>query len=77
MNPIQIIKTFMSKGGNPKQAVMQAVSKNQPNPMINNLIQMANNGDIQGIEVFARNLFKEKGRDFDKEYENFMQNMRG
>lgn len=56
---------------NPKQAVMNMVSNNT-NPMMKNLIEMANNGDKEGVENFARNLLKEQGRDFDKEYSQFM-----
>ena len=52
---------------NPKQAVMNMVSNNA-NPMMKNLVEMANNGDYEGVENFARNLLKEQGRDFDKEY---------
>ncbi len=77
MNPIQIIKTFMGKGGNPQQLIMQAISQNPANPMINNLIELAKKGDVQSIESFARNLFKEKGRDFDAEYKDFVQNLKG
>jgi hypothetical protein len=76
MNPIQIIKNFMNKGGNPQDLLTQAISKSGGNPMISKLMQMAKSGDTQGVEVFARNLFKERGRDFDKEFENFMQQLK-
>ena len=36
-----------------------------------NLIQMAQSNDGKGIETFARNLMKEKGIDFDKEFNTF------
>ena len=36
-----------------------------------NLIQMAQSNDAKGIETFARNLMKEKGIDFDKEFNTF------
>lgn len=45
------------------------------NPMIKNLIGMMKSGNPQGVEEFARNLFKEKGRDFDKEFSEFKQRM--
>lgn len=70
MNPIETIKSFMSKGTNPQQMIMNMMG-NQ-NPMINNLVNMAKEGNTKGIEDFARNLFKEKGRDFDSEYKDFM-----
>lgn len=75
MNPLSILKNFMGKGGNPQQLLMKAIAGNNSNPMINNLIQMAKNGNTQGIETFARNFFSEKGRDFDKEFAEFMQSL--
>lgn len=56
---------------NPKQIVMNILSKNK-NPMLNNLINM----DQASIENFARNYCKEHGRDFDKEFNAFMQRNR-
>lgn len=46
------------------------------NPMIKNLIAMINSGNPQGVETFARNLFKEQGRDFDKEFSEFRKNFK-
>ncbi len=74
-NPMNILKTFFNGGGNPKDLVMKAMLGNNSNAMINNLVNMAKNGNSQGIEEFARNFFKEKGRDFDKEFADFMQNI--
>ena len=36
----------------------------------------AKEGDSKGVENFARNLFKEQGRDFDKEFAEFRKNFR-
>ena len=68
MNPMQILQNFMSKGLTPQKIVEQIGSNN---PMMANLIKMANSGDTNGVEKFARNMFKEKGRDFDKEFSEF------
>lgn len=76
MNPTEIIKGFMAKGGNPEQLLMKAMAGNKGVPMIANLMNMAKNGNKQGIENFARNYFSERGRDFDKEFANFMQNLK-
>ena len=65
MNPMQLLTQF--KGQSPQQIAMQLI-ENTNNPMLNNLVQMAKNGDRQGVENFARNVLKEQGRDFDKEY---------
>ena len=32
--------------------------------------------DTQGIEEFARNYYKEQGKDFDKEFSEFMDNFK-
>ena len=75
MNPIETVKDYISKGGNFQQlfenAMKKTIENNNPNPMFKNLIGMAEKGDTQGVETFARNLFKEQGRDFDKEYSQF------
>lgn len=70
MNPIQMIKG-MTGIGNPKEMVMQMLGQNNTNPIFNNLMDMANKGDTKGIENFARNLFKEQGKDFDAEFNKF------
>lgn len=75
MNPIQMIK-MMSGKMTPQQMVMNMVGKNN-NPMLNNLMQMAQNGDTESLQNFAKNMFKEQGRDFDKEFSEFMNNFNG
>ena len=71
MNPMNLLKTFMSGGGNPQQFISNAIGNNN-NPMLKNLLNMAQNNDSKGVENFARNYFKEQGRDFDKEFKEFM-----
>ena len=71
MNPIEILRSIT----NPKQFVMNNLGINN-NPMVGNLIKMAQNGDREGVENFARNMFKEQGKDFDKEFANFMSNFK-
>ncbi len=65
-NPLQMIKTLMSGGKNPQEIAMNMIGNNN-NPVIQNLIKMAQNGDYKGVENVARNMFKEQGRDFDAE----------
>ena len=67
MNPQEMLKQF--KGKKPQEIAMQLIGNNN-NPVINNLITMAKNGDTQGVENFVRNMFKEQGRDFDAEMQN-------
>ena len=73
-NSIQQLKEFM-KQGNPRQLVEKLVMNNT-NPMIKQLIQKAQSGDTKGVEEFARNIYKQQGRDFDKEFSDFMSNFR-
>lgn len=63
---MQIMQMF--KGGNPQQFIQQIIGNNQimENPMAKNVIDMAQNGNMQGIEQMARNLCKEKGLDADQ-----------
>lgn len=68
MNPTELIKNFIGKGLSPQEMVN---NMNVQNPMIGNLINMAKSGNTKGVEDFARNMFKEKGRDFDKEFTEF------
>lgn len=66
MNPLSIIQ--MMKSGNTQQFMQQIMGNSQimSNPMMKNTMQMAQNGDIKGIEQMARNLCKEKGLDADE-----------
>lgn len=66
MNPLSIIQ--MMKSGNPQQFMQQIMGNSQimSNPMMKNTMQMAQNGDMKGVEQMARNLCKEKGIDADE-----------
>ena len=68
------LKTLLS-GKNPQEVASQLLINNT-NPIFGNLIKMAQNGDTKGVEEFARNVFKERGRDFDKEFSQFMSNFK-
>lgn len=72
MSNINFIKNFIN---NPQQLVMKMLANNT-NPIFNNLIKMANAGDTKGVEEFAKNIMKEKGMDFNKEFSNFMTNFK-
>ena len=74
MNPMDMLKGMVGKM-NPKSIAMNML-KNNTNPIFANLIEMANKGDTKGLEQFARNYMKEQGKDFDKEFNNFMNNFR-
>ena len=74
-NPIEMIKLFMGEHKTPEQ-ILQKMMKDNGNPVLNNLINMAKTGDSKGVENFARNICKEKGKDFDKEFSGFMSNFK-
>lgn len=73
MNPMQIIQMIRS-GSNPQQLMMSFLQQ-QNNPMANNLLQLAQNGNISRIEQIARNMCAQKGLDFDKEFSSFKQQL--
>ena len=68
MNPANIIKQYMMKGFTPKGILQQM---NISNPILSNVIGMAQNGDTKGVENFARNICKQRGLDFDTEFSKF------
>lgn len=65
MNPINIFQ--MMKAG-PKQFIQQMMGNNQmmSNPIMKNTLEMAQQGNMRGIEQMARNLCKEKGLNADE-----------
>lgn len=71
VNPMQLIQLI--KGGqNPQQLIMNILKQNgNNNPILNNAINMAQNGNVSGLEMVARNLAAQRGLDFDKEFANF------
>jgi hypothetical protein len=68
MNPFNIIQGLITKGMTPKGIAMKMMGNN---PIFNNLVEMAEQGNGQGLETFARNFLKGKGLDYDTEMANF------
>ena len=62
MNIMQLI------GKSPEQFIQNMLSNNQvmKNPMAKNTLDMAQKGNMHGIEHMARNLCKENGLDADE-----------
>ena len=71
-NTMQIIN--MMKNKSPQETIISIIG-NQ-NPIINNLMKLAKSGNKSEIEDIARNMCKEKGIDFDKEFSSFMENFK-
>lgn len=63
----------MVKQGNPQQIVMGMLEQRaqQGNPVFKNLLNMVQQGDTQGVETIVRNMAREKGIDFDTEFNSF------
>ena len=69
MNPFQMLGAMK----NPQAFIQKMMNNNQvmSNPMAKNIIDMAQKGDVAGIEQIGRNIAKEKGIDFDKAFSDF------
>ena len=69
MNPFQMLGAMK----NPQAFIQQILSNSQVmrNPIAKNIIDMAQKGDVEGIEQMGRNIAKEKGIDFDKAFSDF------
>lgn len=71
-NPIMNIINMMRAGGNPGQIISNMLSRSVGNnPAAKNVLDMAQKGDIKGIENFARNVTKSRGVDFDAAFKEF------
>lgn len=72
-NMAEIMK--MVRNGNPQAVVMNMLQSTATNgnPMAQNLINLVHAGNTREIEKVARNVAKEKGIDFDKEFNSFKQ----
>lgn len=77
MAPSQNMMKFMGmmrSGGNPEQMVMNMLQNSASgNPVLQNLVSLAQQGNTREIESVVRNMAKEKGIDFDSEFNSFKQ----
>ena len=64
---------FFQAFRSPQQFLQSMIGNIQvmQNPMARNIIDMAQKGDVEGIEQMGRNIAKEKGIDFDKAFSDF------
>ena len=76
VNPNQLIQ-MIKNGKNPQQLLMNILEGQAGNnPMGANLLNLAKGNKTAEIEKIARNIARQKGIDFDKEFEAF-KNMLG
>ena len=69
VNPEYFIQ-MIRQGKNPEQLMMDFLQKQMGDSP---LLSMAQRRDSRGIEQFARNYYKQQGKDFDKEFQAFRQ----
>ena len=71
MNPMQLISLL--KNRNPQELAMSMIKNNNINdPMINELIQSAQNGDINNVNKIAASFCSQRGINFGQEFDSFM-----
>lgn len=58
---------FIKMIQNPQEYVMN-IAKQQSNPILQNMIDLAQKGEKDKVLEIARNICKSQGRDFDKEF---------
>ena len=73
MNPTNFIKNYMLRGLTPKGIVKQMAGNN---PILGNLINMAEKGEIDKIKQFAINYCNSNNINFDEELNKFMSNFK-
>lgn len=71
-NVLNLVRVFR----NPEPFMRQIMSSPQfkNNPMAQNVIEMRDKNDVQGLTEMAKNVCKEKGIDFDGLYSQLKQN---
>ena len=74
MNPIEQMMQMVKMRQNPEQMMLQFLQQ-QNNPMSQNLLSLAQANNTQDIEKIARNICKQRGVDFDKEFTAFKQSL--
>lgn len=75
LNPMQLMMAL--KNGNPRQVAQQIIQTNYPNdPTMMNLVQMAERGDVQGLQKVAENVLGAQGKNFQQEFQNLMSGIR-
>lgn len=79
INPNSVVQfvNMIQSNQNPQQLVMNMLSeKAGSNPVYKNLVDLVQAGDTQGVEDVVRNIAKERGINFDQEFNSFKQMFR-
>lgn len=65
INPMQLIQ-LIKNGNNPQQLIMNVMQQQgNNNPILNNAMNLAKNGNVSALEMVARNLAQQRGLNFD------------
>ena len=75
VNPAQLIQMIKS-GQNPQQLLMSIMKDRvKGTPMGDNLLSLMESNNTPEIEKVVRNIFQQRGIDFDKEFNAFKRNL--
>ena len=73
---LQQIISLIKYGQNPQALTMDLIKQKLGNSsMAQNLLNLAQKGDAQGLEQIARNICASRGLDYDTEFTNFKNNL--
>ena len=73
VNPMLLVQAIKN-GQNPQQLMLSILENNMSGtPLGDNLIELARKGKSADIEAIVRNISKQRGIDFDKEFPLFIQ----
>ena len=76
VNPMQLIQ-LIKNGRNPQQLLMEIMNQQgNQNPIFQNAMNLAQNGNVSALQKIARNLAQQRGINFDQEFINFKQSLR-
>lgn len=73
MNNYQLFNA-MQRSGNPQTFIYNVIKENG-NPEMQNMVKLIESNQTDKIEDTARQIFKNKGLDFDKEFKSFKNQM--
>lgn len=77
VDPMKLIQ-MIKQGQNPQQLMLSVLEgQAASNPMSANLLSLAKNKDTNAIEQIARNIFAQRGLDFDAEFNALKQLLGG
>lgn len=71
LNPMQLL--LMLKNNNPMAVAQSIISQNFANdPTMNNILNLAKNGNVNELEKIARQIVSSQGKNYDEELKRLM-----